>query len=82
MTENRFTYENHKVKDNLTGEINSSNRVSVNVFNKLNDENKRLKQQIQQAIDDIWLLQSFITYKGYSPQDLKEWEDLKKELSE
>ena len=45
MTEKRFTYENHKVKDNLTGEFHSSNRVSVNVLNSLNDENEQLKTE-------------------------------------
>ena len=47
MTEKRFTYENHKVKDNLTGEFHSSNMVSVNVLNSLNDENEQLKQRLQ-----------------------------------
>ena len=44
MTENkRFTYENHKVKDNLTGEVHSSNMVSVNVLNALHEENQELR---------------------------------------
>lgn len=43
------------------------------------EENKELKQQIQQDIDDIRLCQSFIIDKGYSLQDLKEWEDMKME---
>ena len=38
MTEKRFTYENHKVKDNLTGEAHSSNMVSVNVLNRLDKD--------------------------------------------
>lgn len=46
MTSERFTYENHKVKDNLTGEIHSSNMVSVNVLNALADENEQLKKEI------------------------------------
>lgn len=45
MTNKRFTYENHKVKDNLTGEVHSSNMVSVNVLNQLNDENEQLKAE-------------------------------------
>ena len=57
MTGNkRFTYENHKVKDNLTGEFHSSNMVSVNVLNSLNDENEQLKQElyhIDKLIEDL-----------------------------
>ena len=45
MSEKRFTYENNKVYDNLTGEFHSSNMVSVNVLNELNDENRELRQQ-------------------------------------
>ena len=46
MTENkRFTYENHKVKDNLTDEVHSSNMVSVNVLNTLHEENTKLKSE-------------------------------------
>ena len=46
MTENkRFTYENHKVKDNLTGEVHSSNMVSVNVLNALHEENEQLRKE-------------------------------------
>lgn len=43
--EKRFTYENHKVKDNLTGEEHSSNMVSVNVLNALYDENMSLRRR-------------------------------------
>lgn len=49
----RFTYENHKVKDNKTGEVHSSNMVSVNVLNELNDENELLKQRIDYLIREL-----------------------------
>lgn len=46
MTENkRFTYENHKVNDTLTGDVHSSNRVSVNVLNELHEENEKLQKE-------------------------------------
>lgn len=49
MTENkRFTYENHKVNDTLTGDIHSSNRVSVNVLNELHEENEKLKDALKE----------------------------------
>lgn len=44
MTDKRFEYKNHKVYDNLTNETHSSNMVSVNVLNKLHEENERLKE--------------------------------------
>lgn len=46
MTEKRFTYENNRVKDNLTGEFHSSNKVSVNVLNELVDENRMLQDKL------------------------------------
>lgn len=49
MTEDkRFTYENHKVNDTLTGDIHSSNRVSVNVLNELHEENEKLKDALKE----------------------------------
>lgn len=46
MTEKkRFTYENHKVNDTLTGDVHSSNRVSVNVLNELHEENEKLQKE-------------------------------------
>ena len=47
MSEKRFCYENNKVYDNLTGEFHSSNMVSVNLLNELNDENEQLKEEIR-----------------------------------
>lgn len=56
----RFTYENHKVKDNLTGEIHSSNMVSVNVLNRLDNEllncraeNTKLKLILKDVVNDL-----------------------------
>ena len=56
----RFTYENHKVKDNLTGEVHSSNMVSVNVLNNLDNdllncraENTELKLILKDVINDL-----------------------------
>ena len=79
MTE-RFTYENHKVKDNLTGEVHSSNRVSVNVLNALHEENQELHKTIEELdncqkgqshrINDLYLenkqLKDLITHLGYT----------------
>ena len=45
MSEKRFTYENNKVYDNLTGEFHSSNMVSVNVLNELAEENEQLQKE-------------------------------------
>ena len=61
MTENkRFTYENHKVKDNLTGEVHSSNMVSVNELNRLDNkllncraENTKLKILLKDIVNDL-----------------------------
>lgn len=47
MTKKRFEYKNHKVYDNMTGEIHSSNMVSVNVLNELADENEELKKDVE-----------------------------------
>lgn len=81
MTENkRFTYENHKVKDNLNGEVHSSNRVSVNVLNTLHEENQELHKTIEELdncqkgqshrINDLYLenkqLKDLITHLGYT----------------
>lgn len=52
----RFTYEKHKVKDNLTGEFHSSNRVSVNVLNELYDENQKLKHALSRPIIEAFSL--------------------------
>ena len=79
MTE-RFTYENHKVKDNLTGEVHSSNRVSVNVLNALHEENQELHKTIEELdncqkgqshrINDLHLenkqLKDLINHLGYT----------------
>ena len=79
MTE-RFTYENHKVKDNLTGEVHSSNRVSVNVLNALHEENQELHKTIEELdncqkgqshrINDLYLenkqLKDLIIHLGYT----------------
>lgn len=55
MSEKRFTYKNNKAYDNLTGEFHSSNMVSVNVLNELNDtllefaeRNSRLSEENEQ----------------------------------
>ena len=60
MTEKRFTYKNHKVKDNLTGEVHSSNMVSVNVLNRLDNEllncraeNTKLKLILKDVVNDL-----------------------------
>ena len=80
MTEKRFTYENHKVKDNLNGEVHSSNRVSVNVLNALHEENQELHKTIEKLdncqkgqshrINDLYLenkqLKDLITHLGYT----------------
>jgi len=65
--------------------INNRNIFDTDITDELNrlyNETEQLKRQIQQDIDDIKLCQSFITDKGYSMRDLKEWADLKKELKE
>ena len=51
MSEKRFTYENNKVYDNLTGEFHSSNMVSVNVLNELADENEQLKKELKKITE-------------------------------
>ena len=48
MSEKRFIYKNNKVYDNLNGEFHSSNMVSVNLLNELNDENEQLRQVVEQ----------------------------------
>ena len=69
MTGKRFTYENHKVKDNLTGEVHSSNMVSVNVLNSLYEENMILRYKhtqlillLKDIVDDL----KRIDTKGYA----------------
>ena len=59
MTE-RFEYKHHKVFDNLTGEVHSSNMVSVNVLNNLDDdllncraENTKLKLILKDVVNDL-----------------------------
>ena len=60
MTEKRFSYEKHKVKDNLTGEYHSSNKVSGEVLNLLDNdllncraENTKLKLILKDVVNDL-----------------------------
>ena len=55
MTAKRFEYKNHKVYDNLTGEVHSSNMVSVNVLNELHEENQSSKEFIEQLQEELVL---------------------------
>ena len=69
MTAKRFTYENHKVKDNLTGEFHSSNMISVNELNRLDNEllncraeNTKLKILLKDIVNDLKRMNT----KGYA----------------
>ena len=53
MSEKRFVYKGMKVYDTLTNEFHSSNMVSVNVLNELNDENEQLRILLKEAEDEI-----------------------------
>ena len=54
----------------------------VGVLNSLNDENEQLKQSNERIVKDIDLALGFIRHKGYSLQDIKDYEDAKKEYEE
>ena len=45
-------------------------------------ENEQLKQANERICDDIDLALGFIRHKGYSLQDIKDYEDAKKEYEE
>lgn len=52
------------------------------LLNALNDENEQLKQSNERIVKDIDLALGFIRHKGYSLQDIKDYEDAKKEYEE
>ena len=49
---------------------------------ELEKENEQLKQSNERIVKDIDLALGFIKHKGYSLQDIKDYEDAKKEFEE
>lgn len=49
---------------------------------ELEKENEQLKQSNERIVKDIDLALGFIRHKGYSLQDIKDYEDAKKEYEE
>lgn len=54
----------------------------ANSEHELSKENEELKQSNERIIKDIDLALGFIRHKGYSLQDIKDYEDAKKEYEE
>lgn len=53
---------------------------TVDLLNALADENEQLRKSNERIVKDIDLALGFINHKGYSLQDIKDYEDWKKEL--
>ena len=51
-------------------------------LNEVAEENEQLKQSNERIVKDIDLALGFIRHKGYSLQDIKDYEDAKKEYEE
>ncbi len=88
MTEKRFQIIDDDLVDNenmgvlmVDFEVDGVPRI-VDVLNELNDENEQLKQSNERLFKDIDLALGFIRHKGYSLQDIKDYEDAKKEFEE
>ena len=47
----------------------------VGLLNELSEENEQLKQSNERIVKDIDLALGFIKHKGYSLQDIKDYED-------
>ena len=78
--ERQFLWDN-KNAGNMAHWI--ANKMSiVDLLNDLNDENEQLKQANERIVKDIDLALGFIRHKGYSFQDIKDYEDAKKEYEE
>ena len=78
MTEKRFTIVNMGLDGRLIkedGKIIELERV-VDLLN----ENEQLRKSNERIIKDIDLALGFISHKGYSLQDIKDYEDWKNEL--
>ena len=67
-----------KGDDGMTAEVVKQN----NRIYELEKENEQLKQSNERIIKDIDLALGFIRHKGYSLQDIKDYEDAKKEYEE
>ena len=52
------------------------------LYHKSLKENEQLKQSNERIVKDIDLALGFIRHKGYSLQDIKDYEDAKKEYEE
>ena len=68
--------------DKNTGEKITSTLKLENKLNALHEENEHLKKHIERICDDIDLALGFIQHKGYSLQDIKDYEDAKNEYEE
>ena len=69
---------------NIDG-INYYQEENASLGERISDlecENERLKKQIERICDDIDLALGFIRHKGYSLQDIKDYEDAKNEYEE
>ena len=86
MTEKRFQWiyiKNNtlELRDNGIVKVFNNERLEE-LLNDLAEENEQLKQSNERIIKDIDLALGFIRHKGYSLQDIKDYEDAKKEYEE
>lgn len=82
---NKLNEKNEQLKKELD-KIKVVNEMLSMAFanseHELSKENEELKQSNEQILKDIDLALGFIRHKGYSLQDIKDYEDAKKEYEE
>ena len=78
---NDIDSENTHVKYSLSAHMVDLNNCKGKC-SALEEENEQLKQSNERIVKDIDLALGFIRHKGYSLQDIKDYEDAKKEYEE